>query len=175
MHNPATGEQLCTYVSAYHLSALFLILVSQGNLRDFSRCARLYPPSTYGIQRRILVPDLTYDPLQRSVQPGANTRRKDTGVCEDRKYADGEVYQGDECAAWEIARMAVRPQALSLSKLLTRRVHRDYYASLLRTHQAFVAPTQGRLLNYVQRVPLGVVAQITVSPAALAHGDPMLM
>jgi hypothetical protein len=39
---------------------------------------------------------------------------------------------------------------------------RDYYAALLRTHQAFVAPTQGTLLNYVHRVPLGVVAQITV-------------
>ncbi|KAJ6539610.1 aldehyde dehydrogenase [Mycena capillaripes] len=37
----------------------------------------------------------------------------------------------------------------------------DYYAALLRTTQAFVAPTQGKLLNYVQRVPLGVVAQIT--------------
>ena len=39
---------------------------------------------------------------------------------------------------------------------------RDYFAALLRTTQAFVAPTQGSLLNYVQRVPLGVVAQITV-------------
>ncbi|KAJ7068539.1 aldehyde dehydrogenase [Mycena amicta] len=37
----------------------------------------------------------------------------------------------------------------------------DYYAALLRTTQAFLAPTQGKLLNYVQRVPLGVVAQIT--------------
>ncbi|EGO02064.1 hypothetical protein SERLA73DRAFT_71210 [Serpula lacrymans var. lacrymans S7.3] len=36
-----------------------------------------------------------------------------------------------------------------------------YYAALLRTHQGYVAPTQGKLLNYVQRVPLGVVAQIT--------------
>ncbi|KAG9317385.1 Aldehyde/histidinol dehydrogenase [Chiua virens] len=36
-----------------------------------------------------------------------------------------------------------------------------YYAALLRTHQGFVAPTQGKLLNYVHRVPLGVVAQIT--------------
>jgi acyl-CoA reductase-like NAD-dependent aldehyde dehydrogenase len=43
--------------------------------------------------------------------------------------------------------------------------YRDYYASLLRTHQGFIAPTQGKLLNYVQRVPLGVVAQITVSYA----------
>jgi acyl-CoA reductase-like NAD-dependent aldehyde dehydrogenase len=39
----------------------------------------------------------------------------------------------------------------------------DYFAALLRTNQAFVAPTQGKLLNYVYRVPLGVVAQITVS------------
>ncbi|CDO73732.1 hypothetical protein BN946_scf185015.g60 [Trametes cinnabarina] len=36
----------------------------------------------------------------------------------------------------------------------------DYYASVLRTHTSFVAPTQGPLLNYVQRVPLGVVAQV---------------
>ncbi len=41
--------------------------------------------------------------------------------------------------------------------------HSDYYAALLRTHQGIVAPTQGQLLNYVRRVPLGVVAQITVS------------
>ena len=40
---------------------------------------------------------------------------------------------------------------------------RDYFSALLRTHQAFIPPTQGKLLNYVQRVPLGVVAQITVS------------
>jgi acyl-CoA reductase-like NAD-dependent aldehyde dehydrogenase len=38
----------------------------------------------------------------------------------------------------------------------------DYFAALIRTQQSFVAPTQGKLLNYVQRVPLGVVAQITV-------------
>ncbi|KAF9450137.1 aldehyde dehydrogenase [Macrolepiota fuliginosa MF-IS2] len=37
----------------------------------------------------------------------------------------------------------------------------DYYAALLRTTNSYVAPTQGKLLNYVQRVPLGVVAQIT--------------
>ena len=40
---------------------------------------------------------------------------------------------------------------------------RDYFAALVRTQQGFVAPTQGKLLNYVTRVPLGVVAQITVS------------
>jgi acyl-CoA reductase-like NAD-dependent aldehyde dehydrogenase len=33
---------------------------------------------------------------------------------------------------------------------------------VLRTRADYVAPTQGSLLNYVQRVPLGVVAQITV-------------
>ncbi|THH09139.1 hypothetical protein EW146_g8770 [Bondarzewia mesenterica] len=37
----------------------------------------------------------------------------------------------------------------------------DYYSAVLRTHSAYVPPTQGQLLNYVQRVPLGVVAQIT--------------
>ncbi|KAJ2916411.1 hypothetical protein MD484_g3994, partial [Candolleomyces efflorescens] len=37
----------------------------------------------------------------------------------------------------------------------------DYFAALLRTEQGYVAPTQGQLLNYIQRVPLGVVAQIT--------------
>ncbi|KAL5488191.1 hypothetical protein ACEPAI_6299 [Sanghuangporus weigelae] len=37
----------------------------------------------------------------------------------------------------------------------------DYYAALLRTRQDFLAPTQGKLLNYVTRIPLGVVAQIT--------------
>ena len=42
----------------------------------------------------------------------------------------------------------------------------DYYAALLRTRQDFVAPTQGKLLNYVQRIPLGVVAQITVRYSA---------
>lgn len=26
----------------------------------------------------------------------------------------------------------------------------DYYAALLRTNQSYVAPTQGKLLNYVQ-------------------------
>jgi hypothetical protein len=37
----------------------------------------------------------------------------------------------------------------------------DYYAALLRTAHGFLVP-QNKLLNYVQRVPLGVVAQITV-------------
>jgi len=39
----------------------------------------------------------------------------------------------------------------------------NYHAALLRTTNAYVAPFQGKLLNYVQRVPLGVVAQVTVS------------
>ncbi|KZO93198.1 aldehyde dehydrogenase [Calocera viscosa TUFC12733] len=37
----------------------------------------------------------------------------------------------------------------------------DYHAALARTHQGLVLPTQGNLLNYVKRYPLGVVAQIT--------------
>ncbi|TFK28870.1 aldehyde dehydrogenase [Coprinopsis marcescibilis] len=37
----------------------------------------------------------------------------------------------------------------------------DYFAALLRTEQGYVAPTQGNLLNYIKRIPLGVVAQIT--------------
>ncbi|KAH9938377.1 aldehyde dehydrogenase [Fomitopsis serialis] len=37
----------------------------------------------------------------------------------------------------------------------------EYFAAALRTHQGFIAPTQGKLLNYVQRIPLGVVAQVT--------------
>ncbi|KAF9534765.1 aldehyde dehydrogenase domain-containing protein [Crepidotus variabilis] len=38
----------------------------------------------------------------------------------------------------------------------------DYYAALIRTDSfSSIPPTQGNLLNYVQRVPLGVVAQIT--------------
>jgi hypothetical protein len=45
----------------------------------------------------------------------------------------------------------------------TLMVPRDYYAALLRTHSGLVAPTQGQLLNYVSRIPLGVVVQITVS------------
>ena len=51
---------------------------------------------------------------------------------------------------------------------------RDYYAALLRTYSSFVAPTQGPLLNYVQRVPLGVVAQITVSVSVLSMVDALL-
>ncbi|KZW04339.1 aldehyde dehydrogenase [Exidia glandulosa HHB12029] len=36
-----------------------------------------------------------------------------------------------------------------------------YYAALLRTYQGYVPPTQGQVLSYVTREPLGVVAQIT--------------
>lgn len=57
---------------------------------------------------------------------------------------------------------------------------RDYYAALLKTQQGFVAPTQGKLLNYVERVPLGVVAQITVCTkppfsGSLTDGDGSLL
>jgi acyl-CoA reductase-like NAD-dependent aldehyde dehydrogenase len=36
-----------------------------------------------------------------------------------------------------------------------------YYASLIRTEERSVLPTMGKLHNWVDRVPLGVVAQIT--------------
>ena len=37
-----------------------------------------------------------------------------------------------------------------------------YFASLIRVRHDIVLPTIGSLHNYVKRVPLGVVAQITV-------------
>jgi hypothetical protein len=48
--------------------------------------------------------------------------------------------------------------------------HSHYYAALLRTNHDIVVPTQGKLLNYVRRVPLGVVAQITVCLALIHPG-----
>jgi hypothetical protein len=39
---------------------------------------------------------------------------------------------------------------------------RDYDTDLVRTHQSFFAPYKEKMFNYVQHVPLGVVAQITV-------------
>ena len=47
--------------------------------------------------------------------------------------------------------------------LLVDELSSDYHAALLRTDSGVVAPTQGKMLNYIQRIPLGVVAQITVS------------
>jgi hypothetical protein len=52
--------------------------------------------------------------------------------------------------------------AVSDPDTLTRFFFRDYYAALLRTYPGQLAPVKGNLLNYIQRVPLGVVAQITV-------------
>ncbi|KAF8269073.1 Aldehyde/histidinol dehydrogenase [Lactarius quietus] len=59
---------------------------------------------------------------------------------------------------------AIREMRAQLGQRVDHAVHplfSEYYAALLKTHQSFVAPTQGKLLRYVQRVPLGVVAQIT--------------
>jgi hypothetical protein len=84
-----------------------------------------------------------------------------------RDAANRSRHTGDARPAGPSPRMAVscEPVRSILRSLFTRPpdiISRDYYSALLRTHQAFVAPTQGKLLNYVQRVPLGVVAQITV-------------
>ena len=47
----------------------------------------------------------------------------------------------------------------------------NYYAALVRTHQAFVAPTEGQLLNYVARIPLGEVFRIVV----MFHGSEIFL
>jgi acyl-CoA reductase-like NAD-dependent aldehyde dehydrogenase len=36
-----------------------------------------------------------------------------------------------------------------------------YYASLIRTEERAVLPTTGKLHNWIDRIPIGVVAQIT--------------
>ena len=51
----------------------------------------------------------------------------------------------------------------------------DYFSALLRTHNSFIAPTQGKLLNYVERVPLGVVAQITVGKQCCLLADGLIL
>ncbi|KAG8699396.1 hypothetical protein FRC11_013715, partial [Ceratobasidium sp. 423] len=55
----------------------------------------------------------------------------------------------------------IREMKVQLGRLPEWMGASDYFAALVRTQQGFVAPTQGPLLNYVTRVPLGVVAQIT--------------
>ncbi|PPR04034.1 hypothetical protein CVT24_010609, partial [Panaeolus cyanescens] len=108
---------------------------------------------------------------------------------EDVKNAIKVAQDAFDSGVWSKASALTRSKVLSsLARLLEERLHElakietlqtgrtiremnaqlgrlpewlDYFAALLRTNQAFVAPTQGKLLNYVQRVPLGVVAQIT--------------
>ena len=77
-------------------------------------------------------------------------------------YLNGCEYCGLPLVLGQTTKCVVSPFPSSLLLFF-----RDYYAALLRTHQSFVAPTQGKLLNYVERVPLGVVAQITVRPLSL--------
>ncbi|KAH9943279.1 aldehyde dehydrogenase [Epithele typhae] len=55
----------------------------------------------------------------------------------------------------------------------------DYYASLLRTHASYIAPTSGPLINYVQRVPLAfnhplLIAVKKIAPA-LAAGNSVIV
>ncbi|KAH9984124.1 aldehyde dehydrogenase domain-containing protein [Russula vinacea] len=49
----------------------------------------------------------------------------------------------------------------------------DYYSALLRTHQSFVAPTQGKLLNYPFNHPL-LIAIKKIAPA-LAAGNSVIV
>ncbi len=37
----------------------------------------------------------------------------------------------------------------------------EYFGALIRTHEGTVPPFKGPYINYVKRVPLGVVGQIT--------------
>ncbi|KAI9457959.1 aldehyde dehydrogenase [Lactarius psammicola] len=113
----------------------------------------------------------------------------DTASPEDVRHAVDDAHAAFESGVWSRAPAIHRSKVLTrlaraleervpafaeLETLQTGRTIREmraqlgrlpewieYYAALLRTHQSFVAPTQGKLLNYVQRVPLGVVAQIT--------------
>ncbi|KAH9170362.1 aldehyde dehydrogenase [Lactarius sanguifluus] len=113
----------------------------------------------------------------------------DTASPEDVQHAVADAHAAFESGVWSRAPAVHRSKILTrlaraleervpafaeLETLQTGRTIREmraqlsrlpewfeYYAALLRTHQSFVAPTQGKLLNYVQRVPLGVVAQIT--------------
>ncbi|KAJ5542774.1 hypothetical protein N7461_008777 [Penicillium sp. DV-2018c] len=77
----------------------------------------------------------------------------------------------DKCA---VLLAEALPQFISLESKQTGRVIREmnaqipsltrwfkYYASLLRVEERSVLPTMGKLHNFVDRVPLGVVVQIT--------------
>ncbi|KAH8993846.1 Aldehyde/histidinol dehydrogenase [Lactarius hatsudake] len=119
----------------------------------------------------------------------SSLRSVDTASPEDVQHAVADAHAVFESGVWSRAPAIHRSKVLTrlaraleervpafaeLETLQTGRAIREmraqlgrlpewfeYYAALLRTHQSFVAPTQGKLLNYVQRVPLGVVAQIT--------------
>jgi len=44
----------------------------------------------------------------------------------------------------------------------------SYFAAVLRTTEGAVMPTEGEILNYVKRQPLGVVVQVSDLPSFLS-------
>ncbi|KZT29284.1 aldehyde dehydrogenase [Neolentinus lepideus HHB14362 ss-1] len=124
--NPATGEDLCTVVSASPVDVKETIKhandVCQSGI--WSRASSLHRSTVLARLAQVL----------RSRVP---------------EFAELETLQTGRTIREMKAQLGRLPEWL------------EYYAALLRTHQAYVAPTQGPLLNYVQRVPLGVVALIT--------------
>lgn len=123
-----------------------------------------------------MVKSFSYSSLRNTFKPCPSFRTKNTRVCHNRILANGENHTRIECTVGTNSRMAVRT-TLSCSPSSMYLDSSDYHAALLRTTNAYIAPTQGKLLNYVQRVPLGVVAQITVSliiflfPAGTSYGS----
>ncbi|GJE84231.1 aldehyde dehydrogenase [Phanerochaete sordida] len=126
VHNPATGEHLCTVVTA-----------SPSDVRQtISDASAIFKSGVWSQAAPTDRATVLY-----------NMARMLTEVIPD--FAQIESLQTGRAIREMQAQLGRLPEWL------------DYYASLLRTRQDFVAPTQGKLLNYVQRVPLGVVAQIT--------------
>ncbi|KAF8551470.1 aldehyde dehydrogenase [Imleria badia] len=130
------------------------------------------------------VPFTVYNPAT-----GESLYSVDTATAEDVDASVARAHAAYKSGVWSRASLLTRSTVLSrLARLLeqhtpaianietlqTGRALREmtaqigrlpdwlhYYAAVLRTYQGFVAPTQGKLLNIVHRVPLGVVAQIT--------------
>lgn len=106
-----------------------------------------------------------FDALQSVVKVRSNPGREHTATGGGGNDANWTDNSRDERAAGTASRVAVSTHSFPFIVFFLTRMgsSRDYFAAVLRTHQSFVAPAQGKLLNYVERVPLGVVAQITVS------------
>ncbi|TFK55538.1 aldehyde dehydrogenase [Heliocybe sulcata] len=124
--NPATGEDLCTVVSA----------------------------SPTDVKATIQYAHIVY---QAGVWSHASAHHRSTVLSRLAQALQARVPEFAELETLQTGR-AIREMRAQLGRLPE---WLEYYAALLRTHQAYVPPTQGPLLNYVQRVPLGVVALIT--------------
>ncbi|EPQ59090.1 aldehyde dehydrogenase [Gloeophyllum trabeum ATCC 11539] len=124
--NPATGEDLCTVVSASQADVKATVLHA-------------------------------HDAYQSGAWSQASVHHRSTVLSRLAKALHNRVPEFAELETLQTGR-TIREMRAQLGRLPE---WLEYYAALLRTHQAFVAPTQGPLFNYVQRVPLGVVALIT--------------